>query len=163
VRITNPDIVGNLPIYPGCYFNVFFSGKTLPGRLVPDRAFISRWQEKAAGKNGALRSVAHLLLQGRDRPAVLWEKGFSLDGPYGMQIDVGSYEALVLVAQGDRIAGVLPLLAHVAGLKQATRKVERVDLVWMLERDDQFWTVADQLGMLRGRVRSRSSIPATLC
>lgn len=91
-----------------------------------------------------------------------------LDGPYGRDLHLQSYETVVLAAKGMGILGVLPFARHLAErrnhdegvrskssrLKDSTEPVfgdlsRHVDLIWWLENRDQEDWVAEQLKLLQ--------------
>ncbi|CZR55712.1 uncharacterized protein PAC_05600 [Phialocephala subalpina] len=72
----------------------------------------------------------------------------TLDGPYGKDLHLDSYETVILVAKGIGIAGILPYIRHMTDRKvlpdeywayQYRRGLitRKIDVYWVLEDNDQ--------------------------
>ncbi|KAG5756709.1 hypothetical protein H9Q70_000687 [Fusarium xylarioides] len=91
-----------------------------------------------------------------------------LDGPYGKDLKLHTFETVVLTAKGLGISGILPFALHLAarkrhdnGLRDKSARLRdssepvfgdlsrHVDLIWWLEHDDQDRWVHDQLRSLQ--------------
>ena len=92
-----------------------------------------------------------------------------LDGPYGKDLKLHTFETVVLTAKGLGILGILPFALHLAARRRHDNKLRdksarlrdssepvfgdlsrNVDLIWWLEHDDQDRWVQDQLRILQG-------------
>lgn len=81
-----------------------------------------------------------------------------LDGPYGRDLKLETFETVLLFAKGIGIAGVLPhalqLVERFKHEDQAYRRAmltRKVDLIWLLEENSQKEWIADWLDELKSK------------
>ena len=93
-------------IFPGCYFYIFPPENLhLSGyRMVPKWYSSSRWP----GSIDLAESIEFFIANGRNRPPPL-QTGhrWLIDGPYGNNPGLGSFENVMLAAKGVGVVGVL--------------------------------------------------------
>jgi hypothetical protein len=112
-------------------------------------------------------SSDHLSTGQTDLSFLIWgkrlelEKGqhISLDGPYGRDLKLHSFENVILTAEGIGIVGVLPLALRLAQRMQYDSEqtsgspfrdlTRHVDLFWKLDHNGQEKWVAEQLQALQ--------------
>ncbi|KAK4206564.1 hypothetical protein QBC37DRAFT_300548 [Rhypophila decipiens] len=139
---------------PGSYFYIYFTRHPLfkfHGHFAP----VIWWDPDVTNYT---KEVSFLLphtdvrLQGESQSINL---KVCLDGPYGQDLAIGQYGTVILVADGEGIAGVLPFALSLVSRKnhdmQAKKshspslycdEVRKVDLFWKLDSDTQAkWTL----------------------
>ncbi|KAK2471634.1 hypothetical protein H9L39_16625 [Fusarium oxysporum f. sp. albedinis] len=111
------------------------------------------------------RTIGH---HRRSLGSIFPESRLRLDGPYGKDLKLHTFETVVLTAKGLGISGILPFALHLAarkrhdnGLRDKSARLRdssepvfgdlsrHVDLIWWLEHDDQDRWVHDQLQSLQ--------------
>ncbi|KAI8405732.1 hypothetical protein FOFC_15220 [Fusarium oxysporum] len=143
-------------VFPGCYFYLFFTGPLPFYDLFHGYAMMPVWSNPGQGHHR--RSLGSIFPDSRLR----------LDGPYGKDLKLHTFETVVLTAKGLGISGILPFALHLAarkrhdnGLRDKSARLRdssepvfgdlsrHVDLIWWLEHDDQDRWVHDQLRSLQ--------------
>ncbi|KAF5973969.1 hypothetical protein FCOIX_8547 [Fusarium coicis] len=122
----------------------------------------------ALTKSGYVCGVVQTRHHRRSLGSVFPDSRLRLDGPYGKDLKLHTFETVVLTAKGLGISGVLPFALHLAarkrhdnGLRDKSARLRdssepvfgdlsrHVDLIWWLEHDDQDRWVHDQLQSLQ--------------
>lgn len=77
----------------------------------------------------------------------------TLEGPFGKRIDLSSYESVMLVAQGNGIAGVLPIVLELAERRRHD------DLIKGRIRKllEEYKSLAEEIKHARGKKKSKAS------
>ncbi|OAA55986.1 hypothetical protein ISF_07584 [Cordyceps fumosorosea ARSEF 2679] len=158
--------------FPGCYFYVFFQGPLPFYDLLRGYAMMPFWVDSEHVASGAASELSFLISHtgNHKRSLATVRKGqfLRLDGPYGKDLQLQSYETVVLAAKGMGIVGVLPFARHLAerrkhddGARGTTARLRdsrepvfgdlsrNVDLIWWLESNEQEEWVAEQLKELQ--------------
>lgn len=161
-------------VTPGTYFYVFLPSNSMQYRFLPKailRYFkydfhksyrlMAVWRQESVSRKA---SKLVFLIDTSKQPylAKVLNKGKSvlLDGPYGSNIAVESYDTVVLIAEGRGIASVLPLLSSLTARRvydkassQETKlfqdQTRRIDLYWWLENSSQDIWVKKELEHLQ--------------
>ncbi|KAI1382603.1 uncharacterized protein F4822DRAFT_435412 [Hypoxylon trugodes] len=103
---------------------------------------------------------------------------FFLEGPYGKDLRLETYETVILIGEGIGIAGILPYALHLAHRRQHDEKFKttntplykdvtrKVDLLWKLDKDEEENWRKDQLTEIMHldakKVRPLSLVPFSL-
>ncbi|KAL6409089.1 hypothetical protein AUP68_05458 [Ilyonectria robusta] len=160
-------------IFPGCYFYIFFTGPLPFYDLFHGYAMMPMWSKPDQYVTGKTSDLTFLISRTgghhcKSLGSVLPGQRLRLDGPYGKDLQLHTFETVVLTAKGLGISGVLPFALHLAGRKRHDNRVRdksarlrdssepvfsdlsrNVDLIWWLEHDDQDKWVGDQLRSLQ--------------
>ncbi|KAJ3494057.1 hypothetical protein NLG97_g4328 [Lecanicillium saksenae] len=161
-----------LGFFPGCYYYVFFKGPLPFYDLFHGYPMMPFWASSEYVTTGAASEFNFLASQtgAHERALRTLRKGqfLRLDGPYGRDLRLQSYETVVLAAKGMGIVGVLPFARHLAerrnhddGARNESARLRdsrepvfgdlsrNVDLIWWLENKQQEDWVAEQLKQLQ--------------
>jgi len=163
-----------VPVFPGCYFYVFFRGPLPFYDLFHGYAMMPVWGQPDQYMKGGVSELIFLLTRAhghhrRSLKSILPGSRLRLDGPYGKDLKLHTFETVVLTAKGLGISGILPFALHLAARRRHDNKLRdksarlrdssepvfgdlsrNVDLIWWLEHDDQDRWVQDQLRILQG-------------
>lgn len=140
-----------IPTRPGIYFYLRFPSLPLRARFQSRLLPVAFWK---TASRGSTRDISFLIPHSRGLRSYLRPGSplrIRLDGPYGEQFGLGQYELVVLVADGEGIAGVISLALSILsrrmwdeedksqGLhsKLYCDKTWKVDLVWKLQDNAQ--------------------------
>jgi hypothetical protein len=127
------DTGSTVPALPGTYFYI-----NIPGQHSSVCVPVAWWTDE---ENESVRHVEVLI--GRNIGPLPSNFRFRLGGPYGGDLSMGSFETVVLAAEGIGISGVLPFaLSLISRRKHDTenRKREDVPLYCDMTRNiDLFW------------------------
>ncbi|KAH6869641.1 hypothetical protein B0T10DRAFT_533794 [Thelonectria olida] len=167
-------------VFPGCYFYVFFPGPLPFYDFFHGYAMMPVWGKPDQYVTGKTSDLTFLMSRTRGhhcRSLGIVSPGqrLRLDGPYGKDLQLHTFETVVLTAKGLGISGILPFALHLAARKRHDNRVRdksarlrdssepvfgdlsrNVDLIWWLEHDDQDKWVGDQL-------RSLQEVDAKVC
>lgn len=158
--------------FPGCYFYIFFHGPLPFYDLFhgyPMMPFCADADHVTSGVASELSFlISHTGHHARSLNTVRKGQFLRLDGPYGRDLQLQSYETVVLAAKGMGIVGVLPFARHLAerrayddGARGAAARLRdskepvfgdlsrNVDLIWWLDDPQQEEWVAEQLKQLQ--------------
>lgn len=162
-----------ISVFPGCYFYVFFPGPLPFYNLLHGYAMMPVWGQPDQYVAGVASDLVFLIsrTQGHHRRSlnsILPGNRLRLDGPYGKDLKLHTFETVVLTAKGLGITGILPFALHLASRRRHDSKLRdksarlrdssepvfgdlsrNVDLIWWLEHDDQDRWVQDQLRSLQ--------------
>ncbi|KAI3579771.1 hypothetical protein IWW34DRAFT_621180 [Fusarium oxysporum f. sp. albedinis] len=160
-------------VFPGCYFYLFFTGPLPFYDLFHGYAMMPVWSNPDQYVTGQASDLTFLISRTighhrRSLGSIFPESRLRLDGPYGKDLKLHTFETVVLTAKGLGISGILPFALHLAarkrhdnGLRDKSARLRdssepvfgdlsrHVDLIWWLEHDDQDRWVHDQLQSLQ--------------
>lgn len=140
-----------VPTHSGTYFYVRFPSLPLRVRFQSRLLPVAFWK---TASRASVNDISFLVPYSEDLASYL-RRGraltVGLDGPYGERLSLGKYELVVLVADGEGIAGVLSLALSILsrrkwdeedkthGLRSKLHcdKTRKVDLVWRLQDNAQ--------------------------
>lgn len=165
------ELQRGLNIYPGCYFYVYFHHGPFPHRFRGLPMSVAWWDPTSVTTP---RSSLVFLMKRQGAVNVLASKpdglrSAILDGPYGHNLMLHSFENVILAAKGIGISGVLPYALDLArrrlhdtelrnqgnkhGLPSSRHlyrdKTRKVDLFWELERNSQEKWLRNELRSLQ--------------
>ncbi|KAM0670866.1 hypothetical protein ACQRIU_001261 [Beauveria bassiana] len=158
--------------FPGCYFYIFFHGPLPFYDLFHGYPMMPFWVDADHVTSGVALEfsflISHTGNHERSLKTVRQGQFLRLDGPYGTDLHLQSYETVVLAAKGMGIVGVLPFARHLAerrkhddGARGTAARLRdsretvfgdlsrNVDLIWWLEDTQQEEWVAEQLKQLQ--------------
>ena len=161
-----------VPVFPGCYFYVFFDGPLPFYDLFHGYAMMPFWCRPKQFIEGKVSDLTFLISRtghhSKSLSTISSGHSLRIDGPYGKDLRLYRFETVVLTAKGMGIVGVLPFALQLAGrrrrddearsrharLRDSSEPVfadfsRNVDLIWWLEQSDQDQWVADQLRSLQ--------------
>jgi hypothetical protein len=88
-------------------------------------------------------------------------RSVTIDGPYGKDLHLDSYETVILVARGIGIAGILPYIRHMTYRRASKEKeheayrrgliTRKIDVYWVLEDNFQEDWVSEWIAELQQR------------
>ncbi|TVY66559.1 hypothetical protein Focb16_v009840 [Fusarium oxysporum f. sp. cubense] len=160
-------------VFPGCYFYLFFTGPLPFYDLFHGYAMMPVWSNPDQYVTGQASDLTFLISRTvghhrRSLGSIFPDSRLRLDGPYGKDLKLHTFETVVLTAKGLGISGILPFALHLAarkrndnGLRDKSARLRdssepvfgdlsrHVDLIWWLEHDDQDRWVHDQLRSLQ--------------
>lgn len=151
------DTGSTVPALPGLYFYI-----NIPGQHSSVCVPVAWWTDE---ENGSVRHVEVLI--GRNIGSFPKEFRLRLGGPYGGDLSMGSFETVVLAAEGIGISGVLPFaLSLISRWKHDVENRQReyvpihrdmtrnIDLIWKLDRNCQYDCAAGYFGSLAETLKS---------
>lgn len=141
----------SIPTRPGTYFYVRFPNLPLRARFQSHLLPVAFWRPTS---QGSTKDISFLIPSSRDLRAYIRRGGklsVCLDGPYGEQLSLGQYELIILVAEGEGIAGVLSLAQSILSRRKRDDedklrglqselycdRTRKVDLIWRLQDNAQ--------------------------
>lgn len=161
-EITHYDILGHtvrlwvrlqhgIATNSGTYFYIQFPSLALRARFQKHLLPVSFWK---ATSRGSTKDISFLIPYSQDLATYLQRRRtvrVQMDGPYGEQLGLGRYELVMLVADGEGIAGILSLALSILSRRkydeddkaQGLRsrfycdKTRKVDLIWRLQDKKQ--------------------------
>lgn len=140
-----------IPTHSGTYFYVRFPNLSLRAMFQSRLTPVAFWK---TASRGSTKDISFIVPHSKDLATYL-RRGrpldLRLDGPYGEQLGLEQYELVVLVADGEGIAGVISLALSILsrrkwdeedktqGLRSKLHcdKTRKVDLVWKLQDNAQ--------------------------
>lgn len=104
-----------IKVPPGTYFNIFFPGTVNSYHLLHSYPAVAFWHPpNTIDPSGTVSNLSFLLTRrgSHARSLLNIERGqkILLDGPFGQNLRLESYENIIFLAKGVGIAGVLPLI-----------------------------------------------------
>jgi NAD(P)H-flavin reductase len=149
-----------LKIRPGEYVYLFFSDMGLRRNFQSHPYVITWWDNslKAMDLYFLIKPQCGMIAELLARKSV---RTVTVDGPYGKNLHLESYETVILVAKGIGIAGILPYVRHMTYRKvskdqehAAYRRgliTRKIDIYWVLEENSQEAWVSDFMVELAAR------------
>ncbi|KAF4957154.1 hypothetical protein FSARC_11363, partial [Fusarium sarcochroum] len=155
---TNIEVALERPVRvpPGSYFNIFFPSQM--GYSPKGYPAVAFWHvPDTTGPSYHLSTVSFLLSHRNSYAAALakLQEGdqVRLEGPFGQENDLSSYESVMLIAKGDGIAGVLPILLELAERRRHDDLIK--SRIRELIEEDKL--LADKLNHARGKKKDKIS------
>ncbi|GKU05314.1 unnamed protein product [Fusarium langsethiae] len=141
---------------PGSYFNIFFP--SLLGYSLKPHPAMAFWHvPDTTTPSYCLSTVSFLLAHRNSCAAALarLQEGdrIRLEGPFGQKMDLSSYESVMLVAQGNGIAGVLPIALELA----ERRRHDDLIKSRIRELTKEAKTLDEEIKSARGKKRNKVS------
>jgi hypothetical protein len=166
---------GTLEVQPGSYFYLYIPEL----RMFQTHPFVVTWWDEIGGKIAEdanpstqpkppatrlffliepQRGLTNRLARQHSLETVL------LDGPYGVNLQLHTYQNVILVAQGIGLAGVLPYARHLSErffhenlVYQRGLFTRRVDIFWVLEDNRQEDWASEYFSQLQLKDKGRVS------
>ncbi|KAH6871699.1 hypothetical protein B0T10DRAFT_533442 [Thelonectria olida] len=137
-----------IKVPPGTYFNIFFPGTVSSYHLLHSYPAVAFWHPPdTTDPSGMVSNISFLLTRrgSHARSLLNIERGqkILLDGPFGQDLGLESYENVIFLAKGVGIAGVLPLVlqlterwGHDNGVRTKLQQLsKKIQILSMKERD----------------------------
>ena len=136
----------SMEMKPGQYVYLFFSGMGIRHRFQAHPYVITWWDNSMKAMNISFliqpqKGISHDLMTRNSIRRVV------LDGPYGKDLHLEAFEAVVLIAKGIGIAGILPYIRHMVYRRVSEDKenaaykrgliTRKIDVYWVLEDNSQ--------------------------
>ncbi|KAH6881123.1 hypothetical protein B0T10DRAFT_463626 [Thelonectria olida] len=164
-------------VYPGAYFYVMFDRQPFWRRYHGPPMMVYDWKTppEPLAWNESKLSTSELTFLVEDRPSVSstlsqLEASVTLDGPYGQNPNLESFDSVILIAQGIGIAGIMPLAFAIAERRNYDRikkeemrsedstpelnarlhldRTRRLTLIWTMEDNNQLEWAVEQIDRL---------------
>lgn len=134
--------------FPGSYFYIFPPGSVFHYSLMISYPMTALWYEPDLDGKGSM--VTFLVLHSGPLRSLRFRKGERLliDGPYGQDLNLESFESVMLVARGAGIVGVLSI-ARTLWECRHDNVLRRVNIFWSLDRNSQGEWVSEYMRALQ--------------
>lgn len=147
-----------IQVRPGQYFYLFLSDMGVRQRFQSHPYVVSWWDFPMAA-----RTLSFLIQPQTGISAdLISRKSISrviIDGPYGKDLELESYETVILIARGIGIAGIMPHIRHMTDRRMLPNEnwatkyrrgliTRKIDVYWVLDDDYQDEWVADWMKQL---------------
>lgn len=133
IRLTHP-----IELQPGNYFYIYFPAFWLKYNILQSYTAMAFWHSPAS-PSGAVTELTFLLSRNGNHAKAISSlaegQSILLDGPYGVDYSLQSYETIILAAKGLGIAATIPIALSFAARRQHDNKI-RDKLQEMIERQN---------------------------